>query len=115
MRPGRQVVLLMLVLCSTLLLTACPRRDTVGQLLADPSRYQHQDVTLTGTVTESFGALGTGAYALDDGTGTIWVIARRAVPSRGTRVGVTGRLRTGVTLGERSFGTVIVESDRSVP
>jgi hypothetical protein len=115
MKPGHQVFLLLLILFSALLLTACTMRDTIGQLSADPSRYQNKDVTLAGTVTDSYGVLGTGAYELDDGTGTIWVIARRAVPGRGARVEVTGRLHTGFSLGGRSFGTVVVESDRRAP
>ena len=102
------------LLCGLLLLTACPKRTTIGQLLADPGQYRDRDVTVTGTVTESVGALGTGAYALDDGTGTIWVITRQGLPSRGVRVSTTGRLFTGFSLGGRTFGTVVQEAERRV-
>ena len=37
--------------------------------------------------------LGHGAYKLDDGTGTIWVISSHGVPRRGARVNVHGRIR----------------------
>jgi hypothetical protein len=56
--------------------------------------------------------MGTGAYELDDGTGKIWVVTRRGVPSRGSRVGAKGRVYTGFNLSGRNFGTVLEESDR---
>jgi hypothetical protein len=115
MRPDNPVVGLALLLCGMLLLTACAVRATVGELKADPSRYHNKAITVAGTVTESYGALGTGAYAIDDGSGTLWVITQQGVPGRGARVGVKGRLQTGFSIGGRTFGTVLVESDRSAP
>lgn len=115
MRPDHPVVRLAFLLCSTLLLTACAARATIGELKADPGRYHNKDITVAGMVTESYGALGAGAYEIDDGSGTLWVITRQGVPGRGARVGVKGRLQTGVSIGGRTFGTVLVEADRSAP
>jgi hypothetical protein len=90
-------------------------RETIREITADPGRYHNKDITVAGTVTESYGVLGAGAYAIDDGSGTLWVITQQGVPGRGAHVGVKGRLQTGMSLGERTFGTVLVESGRRAP
>ena len=67
---------------------------TISKILAEPQHYTHKgDVGLTGNVVESMSFLGHGAYKLDDGTGTIWVISNHGVPRRGARVKVHGRIR----------------------
>ena len=101
-----------LLLIGTVFFTACPNRETISKINADPGRYQGKEVGIAGTVSDSYGILGTGAYELDDGTGSIWVVTRHGVPSRGSKVGAKGRVRTGFSLGGRSFGTVLEESDR---
>ena len=63
---------------------------TVARLMAEPNRYGNNDVRLKGDVTESVSLLGHGAYKLDDGTGTIWVVSRHGVPRKGARVEVKG-------------------------
>jgi hypothetical protein len=75
-------------------------RTTVARILAEPNRYARQgnDVRLGGDVVESVSLLGHGAYKLDDGTGTIWVVSRHGVPRRGARVKVKGRVRDVVDL-----------------
>ena len=67
---------------------------TISRILAEPQRYTHRgDVGLQGDVVESMSFLGHGAYKLDDGTGTIWVISNHGVPRRGAQVKVHGRIR----------------------
>lgn len=65
----------------------------VARLMAEPNRYANRDVRLTGDVVESVSLLGHGAYKLDDGTGSIWVVSRRGVPRRGARVEAKGKIR----------------------
>lgn len=113
MRLGVKSIFLSLMLLGTLLLTACPQRETISKINADPGRYRNKEVGVAGTVTDSYGVLGSGAYELDDGTGKLWVVTKRGVPSRGSRVGAKGRVYTGFSFGGRSFGTVLEESDRS--
>src|SRR5436190_12421857 len=102
------------LVAGTFLLTACPSETTISKINSDPGRYRDKEVAITGRVTDSYGVLGTGAYEIDDGTGRIWVAATRGVPSKGSRVGVKGRVHNGLTVGGRSFGTIIEESDRRV-
>jgi DNA/RNA endonuclease YhcR with UshA esterase domain len=95
-----------------LFVSACPQQETISKINADPGRYRNKEVGIAGTVTDSYGVLGNGAYEIDDGTGRIWVVTMRGVPSRGSRVGAKGKIYTGLSWGGRSFGTVLQETDR---
>ena len=101
-----------LILGAVILFTACPSQTTISKINADPSRYRNKEVAIVGNVTDSYGVLGNGAYEIDDGTGRLWVVTRRGVPSRGARVGAKGRIYTGFNFGGRNFGTVLEETDR---
>ena len=109
----RRVGYLSAVLGLALFLSACPSRTTISQINANPSKYKDKEVGIVGKVTDSYGVLGSGAYEIDDGTGRLWVATTRGVPSRGARVGVSGRLHTGFNYGGRSYGTIIEETGRS--
>jgi hypothetical protein len=113
MKRERLVILLM-ILAASILLTACPERTTIARLESDPGRYRDRDILVVGTVTNSFGVLGQGAYELSDETGQVWVITQRGVPTKGARVGTVGRFVDGVRWGGRSFGSAIRETERKV-
>jgi hypothetical protein len=93
---------------------------TISKILAEPQRYTHRgDVGLTGDVTESMSFLGHGAYKLDDGTGTIWVISQHGVPRKGARVKVNGKIRDVVDIGTviklpQQIGSGLVMTDATV-
>src|SRR5438876_7385270 len=89
------------ILAGTLFLTACPQQETISRINADPGRYHNKEVSVAGRVTNSYGVLGNGAYEIDDGTGRIWIVTRRGVPSRGSRVGAKGHVNTGFSFGGR--------------
>ena len=108
----RRVFFLSVVLAGVLALSACPSKTTVAKINQNPSRYQNQQVGLIGRVTDSYGLMGNGIYELDDGTGRIWVMTTRGVPTKGTRVGASGRVHTGVSFGGRTYGLVLQEEER---
>jgi hypothetical protein len=81
-----------------LLLSGCATKS-INQLLADPTRYANREVTLHGEVVKSVSVLGRGAYRLDDGTGSLWIVSEHGVPRRGARVKVTGKVRDAFDLG----------------
>lgn len=87
---------------------------TIARINADPSRFRNQTVRVTGNVVTSVGVLGTGGYQVEDGTGRIYVISRTGVPSRGSRVTVTGRVVPGAEVLGQSVGTTIRETHHSV-
>jgi hypothetical protein len=86
----------------------------IARINADPSRYYNQMVRVDGTVVTSVGLLGTGGYQLDDGTGTIFVVSRKGVPSGGSRVAVTGRVTGGAQVLGQTVGTAIREDHHTV-
>ena len=102
------------LLGAALFLMACPSQTTVGRLNGDPARYRGKEVLVVGTVTNSYGAAGFGAYELDDETGKIWVLTKRGTPSKGARVGAVGRYMQGVNWSGRNYGSAIEETDRKV-
>ena len=105
--------LALLLIAGTLLLAACPTRTSIGKILRDPGRYASREVAIGGTVSNSFGALGTGVYQVDDGTGEIWVYSQRyGVPGNGAKVGVRGTVSQGFSFGGRSFAVVLRETER---
>lgn len=108
----KKAAVFFVLISGTLLLTACPSQTNIARINADPGRYSGKEVGIAGTVTDSYGAAGIGAYEIDDGTGKIWVATRRGIPSRGARVGAKGYVRNGFSFGGRSYGTVMEETDR---
>lgn len=112
MHINRRISLSVVLLIGTLLFTACPQRTSISKIMADPGRYRNKEVGITGTVTDSYGILGQGAYEIDDGTGRMWVATRRGVPARGAHVGAKGRVMSGFNFGGRSFANILEETDR---
>jgi hypothetical protein len=99
-----------------LALAAC-ERQRISDIKADPGRFQNKEIAVAGTVTQSIGGalgrIGGGVYQIDDGTGTIWVWSEsRGVPSKGTHVGVKGRITPTVTFLGINYATVMRETDR---
>lgn len=95
-----------------LLSTVVFAKTSINKINADPGRYHDKKVTIVGTVTDSYGVFSEGGYEIDDGTGKIWVVAERAVPARGARVEVKGRVYTGFIFRGRNMGTVLRETGR---
>ena len=96
-RPRRAGLMLLLGAVSLSALGCAT--TTISKILAEPQRYRQNDVHLAGNVTESVSLLGQGAYKLDDGTGTIWVVSTHGVPRKGAEVKVSGKIRDVVDLG----------------
>jgi hypothetical protein len=102
------------VLFTVLLLTACPPHVKVSDLQHNPGKYGGKEVAVSGTVTESYGLLGNGAYQVDDGSGKIWVLSEGyGIPGKGARVGVTGTLMEGAAFGGKSLGMAIRQTHRT--
>lgn len=106
-----------------LFLPGCEQK-TIKHIMGDPHRYASHEVAVVGKVVRSYSVLGNGAYEVDDGTGTLWVVAKSGVPREGARVGVKGTIRVGFNLGELGpllklpeavqSGVVMIESEYKV-
>jgi len=110
----KQRTILILVIVGGALLSACGT-VRIARINSDPSRYQNRDVRVAGQVTNSFGALGTGGYQVDDGSGKIFVVSTgTGVPAKGSRVTVSGTVVNGATVLGTAYGTTIREHNHKV-
>jgi hypothetical protein len=94
---------------------------TISEVLADPTKYRNQSVTVRGTVDHSVSVLGRGIYRITEGDQGLWVVTKTGTPRKGQRVDVTGRVEEGFDLsgfgtlpGSVQSGLVIVESSHKV-
>jgi hypothetical protein len=94
----RRYALLSAVVLWALAMSGCEQK-TINQIRAEPDRYANKEVSVVGTVTQSYSVLGAGAYEIEDGTGKLWVVAKKGVPREGAKVGVKGTIRDGYNLG----------------
>lgn len=105
-------LLAVFVVISTVVLTACPR-TSIEKINRDPGRFVNREVSIAGRVTNSFGALGSGVYQVDDGTGQMWVFSQNfGVPANGAKVAVTGTVGQGFSFGGRSFAIILRQTKR---
>jgi hypothetical protein len=87
----------------------------IKTLLDDPARFDGQVVRIAGNVGLSAGALGYGAYQVDDGTGALGVVSQGGgAPREGAQVGVEGTFKAVFTLGTKS-AAVLMENRRFTP
>jgi len=96
-----------------ILLSGCAFHTRISSIRDRPQKYQDKKVTISGKVVETLSIpfVQKGMYQMDDGTGKIWVISQKRVPFRGEKVAVKGKVKTGFTISERTFGTVIAEGE----
>ena len=118
MKKLSTAIVLSIIVAATLFATGCPERTSIADIEASPSRYQNKEVVIAGTVRDSYGFsipgtnIGGGAYKVDDGTGSIWIVTEGNVPSKGTQIGVKGIIGTGVNYKGRNYGLGMWEKDR---
>ena len=108
-----KVLIVLLVGVATILLAGCPPRERIAKIDRDPGRFAGREITIAGRVTDSYGAMGTGVFQVDDGTGTMWVFSKRqGIPGGGVKVAVSGRVQQGFAFGGRNFAVILIESER---
>jgi hypothetical protein len=82
-----------LTLVCALLVSSCA--TSINRVLADPSRYRSQTVTVSGRVVDSFSVTDRGAYRIEDDGASLWIISDHGVPRTGAKVKVEGTLKEG--------------------
>jgi hypothetical protein len=85
----------------------------ISELNADPGKYNDREVTVKGKVTQVFAIpiFAQGVVKIDDGSGDLWVKPYNRVPAEGQEITVKGKVKIGLTLANRDFGVIVVESD----
>lgn len=110
--------LAVVLLAGVLLLVACPKRVSIADIEADPSKYRDKELAIAGTVKDSYGlnipgtSLKGGVYKVDDGTGSMWVVTEDGVPAKGSQIGVKGKVTSGLNWNGRNYGLGMRENDR---
>ena len=100
----KNIAVFVLVVTLTLFAAGCPKRVRIGEIKADPGRYEGKKVAVAGTVTDSYGISvpfrdeSGGVYKIEDGSGSIWVVTKRTVPGKRRSVGSKGEDRKGFYL-----------------
>lgn len=103
------------IVAAAALSLGCQGATKIKTLLDDPQRFEGKTVRIAGQVQGSVGALGFGAYQVNDGTGTLSIVSEGGgVPRQGAKVGVEGTFRSAYTIGSQSLA-VIVEQRRYTP
>jgi len=118
MKIFKTAILFTILTGLTLFATGCPEHRSIAEIERNPGRYQNKQVIITGRVVDSYGVSvpglgGGGAYKVDDGTGSIWVLATdRGVPAKGSEVGVQGTIGSGINWKGRNYGLGMYEEKR---
>jgi hypothetical protein len=118
MKRQTKFALAALMITTIAFTAACPKRVSIAEIEANPSRYQNKDVAVAGIVRDSYGVnipgtpIRGGAYKIEDGTGSLWIFTDDIVPGRGAEVGVKGRVGSGVSWKGRNYGLGLYEKDR---
>src|SRR5215203_1910018 len=113
-----KLILSGLVVFAGLFAAACPDRTSIRDIEANPSKYENKEVVVAGTVRDSYGVnipgtkIRGGAYKIDDGTGSIWIVTESSVPTKGTQIGVKGIIASGVNWNGKNYGLGVYEKDR---
>lgn len=118
MKNGTKAILLTLLIAVVAFAAACPERKSIADIESNPSKYQNKSVAVAGTVQDAYGAnipftpVRGGIFKVSDGTGSIWVLTQNSVPSKGTQIGVKGRIQNVVNWNGRNYGLGMIEEDR---
>jgi hypothetical protein len=92
-------------------LVGCQSITKISDINNDPGRFAGKEITISGQASDAFGGLGNGIFAVDDGTGKIWVFSQNfGVPADGGKVTVTGQIQQGFSFGGRSYGMIFRET-----
>jgi len=108
-----KILAITLISLTVIFAAGCPERRSVANLERNPGKYNGKQVTVVGVVRNTYGGgipgtpIGGGIYEVDDGTGTIWVIAHGSVPHKGAEVAVSGTYGNAISWTGRNYGTGI--------
>ncbi|MCI0511661.1 hypothetical protein L0128_00420 [candidate division KSB1 bacterium] len=86
-------------------------RFQVRSIVDNPAEFNNKKVYVRGEVVQVFAVpfLEQGLCKISDGTGEIWVKPAGRVPNKGDHLKVTGMVKVGLTLANKSFGVIIIE------
>ena len=110
---------LILVICLLLLMvtsiSGCTKVTKIADITTNSAPYDGKTVNISGYVDNSIwvALTGRGAYQVDDGSASIWVVTNQEPPAKGVKVSVRGSVSPAFTLGDKTLGTVVHETERN--
>jgi hypothetical protein len=112
-RIYNRFIAVILLVAGIALLAGCPARESIARIDQTPGRFAGREITIAGRVVNSFGAIGTGLFQLDDGTGRMWVFSESfGIPGRDAKLAVTGRVEEGFSFEGKHFAMILRETRR---
>ncbi|MDD5702898.1 MAG: hypothetical protein PHU23_12710 [Dehalococcoidales bacterium] len=107
------IVMVAIALLGIMVFAAGCTSTKISDILGNPDKYDGKEVSVSGKVTEKYWVdilgITAGACQIDDGSGKIWVITKQEPPEEGEKASARGSVEVAGKIGNRSFGTVIVE------
>lgn len=95
---SRSVVILLSVVCLLSPFVACDRLGLspvpISKIVDNPREYQDKSVNIRGVVAASYSLLVVSYFSLKDDSGEIFVITNRALPKKGQKLDVKGKVGT---------------------
>jgi len=114
-----RTILFAAIAVATVFAAGGPKHRSIADIEHNAGRYNGKKVKVAGTVRDSDGMaipgtrIGGGAYEIDDGTGSIWVLVTDGnVPLKGAQIAVEGTVASGVAWHGRNHGLGILENKR---
>jgi hypothetical protein len=109
---------LALALALAFALAGCALRSPrIAELKGNPARFHNKTVSVEGVVTSSWGVpiLPYRLYRIDDGSGELTVVSSGgAIPTKGARVRVKGRVNEVATFGGQALGLHLQQQDLDI-
>ena len=79
----------------------------INTILSNPRDYADKQVTISGTVEDTFSLVVVKYFVLRDETGTMPVITQRTMPVKGNEIKVTGTVQEAFSLGDQRLVVLI--------
>ena len=85
----------------------------ISDIKQDPGRFENKVVTLRGKATggTKLPFMKEAFYEVNDGSGSLMVITKKALPPEGKEVFVRGKVRSAFTIGGQTYGLAVMEGE----
>jgi exonuclease VII large subunit len=97
LKSSKVIILLIIIVLITTI--SCKKSITIKDIVDNPTQYETQTVTVSGSVANSNAIAGLGYFELRDGSAQIIVLSKSGVPLEGATVAVTGKVSQYLKIG----------------
>lgn len=86
---------------------------SIGKILQNPRDYADKQVTVSGTVTDTFSLIFVKYFTLRDDTGEMVVVTHKPMPARGQKIKVRGMVQDAFSLGDQQMIVLVEDSGKA--